>query len=44
MGRKRARNVADLKTNIRSFLWSTQKHPEKVRRYFQAPQARYALD
>lgn len=44
VGRKRARNAADLKYNIRSFLWSTQKHPEKVRRYFHAPQARYALD
>ena len=44
VGRKRARNLAELKYNIRSFLWSTQKDREKVRRYFHAPQARYALD
>ena len=44
VGRKRARNLPELKYNIRSFLWSTQKNPQKVRRYFHKPAVRYALD
>jgi len=44
VGRQRPRTREDLKYRVRSFLWSLQKTPERVRRYFHAPQVRYAMD
>ncbi len=44
VGRQRPRTRDDLKYRVRSFLWSLQKTPERVRRYFHAPQVRYAMD
>jgi transposase len=41
---KRPRNVQQLKTDLRSFLFSTQKRPYKVRRYFDAHNVRYASE
>lgn len=43
VGRQRPRTRDDLKYRVRSFLWSLQKKPERVRRYFHAPQVRYAM-
>jgi transposase len=43
IGRKRARTPAELSYNVRSFLWSAQKNPARVRRYFHAPSVGYAL-
>lgn len=42
LGRRRARTQEDLIGNVRSYLWSTQKHPEIVRSYFQAQSVQYA--
>ena len=39
---KRPRNVHQLKADVRSFLFSTQKRSYKVCRYFDAQQVRYA--
>ncbi len=44
LGRQRPGTLTEMIHRVRSFLWSTQKNPDKVRRYFHAPQARYALD
>jgi transposase len=44
LGRLRPRSLPEMMYQVRSFLWSTQRNPDKVRRYFHAPQARYALD
>jgi transposase len=42
VGRKRPRHRGELMGNVRRHLWSTQRQPEKVRRYFQEPRVRYA--
>jgi len=42
VGRRRPRTLGHLKGNVRRFLWSTQRRPRHVQRYFQAPHVRYA--
>jgi transposase len=43
VGRRRAIDQADLMTNVRGYLRSTQKMPHVVRSYFQEEHVRYAL-
>lgn len=42
VGRKRARHQTELMSNVRSHLRSTQRRPEKVRRYFHEKHVTYA--
>lgn len=42
VGRQRPRTAPELVGNVRRFLRSTQRRPEKVRRYFRHPSVRYA--
>ena len=42
VGRRRARDQQDLLADVRGYLQSTQKRPDIVRNYFQAPSVRYA--
>ena len=42
VGRKRPRDKGELISNVRRYLWSTQRRPKKVRRYFRHPSVRYA--
>jgi len=42
VGRKRPREKVELMGNVRRYLWSTQRRPAKVRRYFHHPSVRYA--
>ncbi len=42
VGRKRPRTEPELVGNVRRFLWSTQRQPQKIRSYFRAPHVRYA--
>jgi transposase len=42
VGRKRPRDKTELVSNVRRHLWSTQRRPDKVRRYFRHPSVRYA--
>lgn len=42
VGRRRARDAGDLMADVRGYLRSTQKRPQIVRHYFQAPSVRYA--
>jgi transposase len=42
VGRQRARTYEELIGNIRSYMWSTQKHPEIVQSYFHAASVQYA--
>jgi len=42
VGRKRASTRAELISNVRSHLRSTQRQPEKVKRYFEEPHVAYA--
>lgn len=42
VGRRRARNRDEMTANVRSYLWSTQKQPEIVKRFFRAESVRYA--
>jgi len=42
LGRKRANNLKELVTNIRSFLFSTKRQPHKVKKYFLKETVRYA--
>ncbi len=42
LGRQRPRDRAAMITSVRSRLWSRQRQPALVRRYFQAPDVRYA--
>lgn len=42
VGRRRARNQADLIMNVRGYLRGTQCQPHIVRSYFQKPEVRYA--
>jgi transposase len=43
VGRKRAKDPEELENNIRGFLKRKQQKPEEVKKYFQAPQVKYAL-
>lgn len=42
LGRQRPRDRTEMITSVRSHLRSTQRQPEVVRRYFQAPDVQYA--
>jgi transposase len=42
VGRRRAKDQADLIMNVRSYLRGTQRRPQIVRNYFQKPEVRYA--
>lgn len=42
VGRKRARNLTDMKRNIMHYLFGTQKSPELVQSYFQKSEVAYA--
>jgi transposase len=42
VGRQRPRDKTELMDNVRRYLWSTQRRPRKVRRYFHHPSVRYA--
>jgi transposase len=42
VGRKRARDQAELMSNVRRHLRSTQRRPEKVKRYFREEHVTYA--
>ena len=42
VGRQRPRSAPELVGNVRRFLWSTQRQPHKVTRYFREPHVRYA--
>lgn len=42
VGRKRAHDRRELISNVRSFLWSRQRQPRIVKRYFQEEHVRYA--
>lgn len=41
-GRCRPRNCREMIANTRSYLWSTQRRPDIVKRYFHAESVRYA--
>lgn len=42
VGRRRAKDQADLIMNVRGYLRGTQRQPQIVRNYFQKPEVRYA--
>lgn len=42
VGRQRPRDKAELIANVRRYLWSTQRQPGKVQRYFLHPKVCYA--
>jgi transposase len=42
VGRQRPHNQGELMANVRGYLYSTQRQPNKVRRYFHHPSVRYA--
>ena len=42
VGRERPRNKPEMIGNVRSYLWSTQRRPEKVKSYFRHPTVLYA--
>ena len=42
LGRRRPREVTELVTTVRSYLWSTQRQPLLVQSYFQAESVQYA--
>jgi transposase len=42
VGRQRPRNQAELTSNVRRFLWSVQRQPQKIQSYFRGPHVRYA--
>lgn len=42
LGRQRPRNLDDMEKKLRSYLRSTQRRPEKVKRYFNEKHVRYA--
>ena len=44
VGRRRKRSLLEMEGNVRSYMLSTQKQPEIVKKYFHAPKVRYALD
>jgi hypothetical protein len=42
LGRRRARDAAELLSSVRSYLRSTQRQPAVVQSYFHAPNVQYA--
>ncbi len=44
VGRRRATSREDMMADVRGYLRSTQKQPQIVKNYFQAPSVRYALE
>ncbi|MBI3483814.1 MAG: IS630 family transposase [Acidobacteria bacterium] len=42
VGRKRPRDKGELLRNVRHYLWSTQRQPDKVQNYFLHPNVHYA--
>lgn len=42
VGRRRPRDKPEMVGNVRRFLWSTQRRPQKVRKYFREAHVRYA--
>jgi transposase len=44
VGRRRAVSREDMMADVRGYLHSTQKRPDIVQSYFQAPSVQYALD
>ncbi len=42
VGRKRPRDKVELIRNVRHYLWSTQRQPDKIQNYFLHPNVRYA--
>lgn len=42
VGRRRPHNRVEMVGNVRRYLWSTQRRPQKVRAYFRHPKVRYA--
>lgn len=42
VGRKRAHNLKEMMRNVRGFLWSRQRQPHIVKKYFQEKHVRYA--
>jgi transposase len=42
LGRRRPREVTQLLTTVRSYLWSTQRRPTRVQSYFHAEPVQYA--
>ena len=42
VGRKRAKNQKELISNVRGYLWSRQRKPYIVKKYFQEKYVRYA--
>lgn len=42
VGRRRPRDKPEMVSHVRRFLWSTQRRPRKVRRYFHERHVRYA--
>lgn len=42
VGCKRPRHKGEFMGNVRRYLWSTQRRPEKVKGYFHHPSVRYA--
>ena len=42
VGRRRPANREEMIAGVRTYLRSTQKHPEVVRNYFQPPSVQYA--
>jgi len=43
VGRQRPANRQEMMADVRGYLRSTQKQPEVVKRYFEAPSVRYAM-
>jgi len=44
VGRQRASSREDMMANVRGYLWSTQKQPDIVQKFFHAPSVRYAME
>ena len=42
VGRRRPRNKTEMVGHVRSYLWSTQRRPQRVMAYFRHPKVRYA--
>ena len=42
IGRKRTRNVKEMLVEVRRFLWSRQRRPHLVKKYFHEKHVRYA--
>ncbi len=44
VGRRRPSSLVDMEADLRGYLWSTQKQPAIVKRYFHASSVRYAAE